>query len=178
MLKTRIAELNDLKAVLEIIDRAVAFLAEQGSPQWQNGQNPSYEQLLADIQGGHGYVLTFDDKLVGYASLIPGPDAVYTAISEGAWLKLPAEVAEQNFLAIHRVAISNEVRGQGLAQTFMADLLTAAKNLGYHDVRIDTYPRNLIMQKVIKRAGFTYQGMIYFNFADGERYAYQQLLAE
>lgn len=167
MTYTRKATADDIPAVMEIITAAIAYLAEQGSPQWQANQGPTESIITEDVLAERGYVLIFDQTIVGYVALVAGPDLIYEAI-EGNW----ADVSRK-YVAIHRVAVSQQVRGQGLSQTLMNESVKWSQELGYTDIRIDTYPKNMIMQKVIQRAGFSYQGMIHFPFEHGERFAYQ-----
>ena len=51
-----------------------------------------------------------------------------------------------------------------------------ARERNFTDIRIDTHAVNAIMQHVITKLGFTYQGMIMLPIANGERKAYQLIL--
>ncbi|MDH6364041.1 GNAT superfamily N-acetyltransferase [Enterococcus sp. PF1-24] len=171
MLYVRKATLADLAKMEEIIQSATAFLAEQGSPQWQNGYGPNVTDLQLDIQRGESYVLILDGQVVGVSALVTGVDPIYTAITEGTW-----DETYKEYLSIHRIAFDLSIRGQGLAKTFLQLLITVGRQLGYHDIRIDTYPRNALMEKAIYASGFTYQGMVKFNIPEGERKAYQVVI--
>lgn len=41
---------EEVEEVVEIINAAADFIASQGSPQWQNGQKPTKETILNDIE--------------------------------------------------------------------------------------------------------------------------------
>ncbi|MGG5323464.1 hypothetical protein IGJ83_001570 [Enterococcus pernyi] len=161
--------LDDLPGVLQIIDQAAAYLAEQGLPQWQGDQKPSKERFIEDIERQESFVLIDEEDIVGTAALVAGIDPVYTAIA-GNW------EGREPYLSIHRVALDQNVRGKRLGKQLLDYLLTVATCQGIKDVRIDTFPTNHPMEKTIYSAGFHYCGMIEFPFPHGERKAYQKLL--
>ncbi|WP_165007230.1 MULTISPECIES: GNAT family N-acetyltransferase [unclassified Enterococcus] len=161
---------EELERVMEIIDEGAEYLGNQGLPQWQNDQKPTKEKILQDIHRNESYVLIYEEKIVGTAALVAGIDPVYTAI-DGVWQK-----TDEPYLSIHRVALASSTRGKRLGKPLLEHLLTAAACQGIKDVRIDTYPTNHPMERTIFSAGFSYQGMIEFPFAHGERKAYQKIL--
>lgn len=167
---TRRARLSDLDAISTIIDHAIAFLAEQDSPQWQHGDGPSREEFETAITEGIAYVQVYEGKVSGIAKLIPGPEGPYEEI-EGSW----AGDATQ-YMTIHRVGMDGTIRGKGLAQQFLQDLLVISLEQGFNDIRMDTYPKNVIMQKVMTNLGFDYRGMVEMPVPHGERMAYQLIL--
>jgi GNAT superfamily N-acetyltransferase len=167
---TRQATEADLPAAMAVLNAGIAYLKAQGSPQWQDGQGPTEEQVLADISAGFGYVLIHEGEVAGYGALIPGPDPIYEHITEGAWSQ------NGDYVAIHRIAVDTNIRGKGLSKTLFHDLIVLARANDYTDVRVDTFPANEIMQHVIMGAGFQYAGMIQFPFAHGERRAFELLL--
>ena len=164
---TRPATTEDLENIQAIFDAGKAYLKSQGLPQWQNGHAPSLADAEPEVRAGQSYVLEVDGKVSGFASLIPGPDGS-PELSEGAW-----DLRHSQYAAIHRVALDAAVRGRGLGAAFMRDVVRAAGERGYKDIRIDTHPGNKIMQKVVARAGFSYAGIMHLPIPDGERLAYQ-----
>lgn len=164
----RPAEFTDLETMEAIIQQATKFLAAQGSPQWQQGYGPNRRNLEEDITKGESFVLIADGKVIGVSALVTGVDEAYTAITEGTW-----DSTYPEYISIHRIAVDQEIRGQGIAKQFLQLLITATRIKGYHDLRIDTYPKNEIMERAIFSVGFEYKGMIKFNIPHGERKAYQ-----
>lgn len=167
---TRRARLSDLDAISTIIDHAIAFLAEQDSPQWQHGDGPSRAEFETAINEGIAYVQVYEGKVSGIAKLIPGPEGPYEEI-DGSWLGDASQ-----YMTIHRVGMDGTIRGKGLAQQFLQDLLVISLEHGFNDIRMDTYPKNVIMQKVMTNLGFDYRGMVEMPVLHGERMAYQLIL--
>ncbi len=65
---------EEVEEVVEIINAAADFIASQGSPQWQNGQKPTKETILNDIERKESYVLIVEDQIAGTAALVSGVD--------------------------------------------------------------------------------------------------------
>lgn len=168
----RLTTKAEVPKLLAMITAAKAFLKQQGSPQWQNGQGPNESVLLADIARQESYVLESQGMIIGTAALVRGNDPVYQKI-EGKWLN-----DSTNYIAIHHVAVDQTIRGQGIGKELLAHCITEAKRLGYRDIRIDTYPSNAIMRHLIEEAGFIECGMVHFPFVNGERVAYQLVVVE
>lgn len=167
-MKIRQAKINDLSEIMAIIDSGKKALKAQGLPQWQNGYGPTTESMRQMVQDGTCY-LAVTDEIIGVGCLVPGVDEVYTAITEGHW----EEAGE--YVSIHRFAIATSASGKGAGRGFLNALVAKAKQLGYRDIRIDTYPDNHGMIRVIETCGFTYRGRVHFPIPHGERVAYQLL---
>ena len=64
----RRAQLQDLTAIMKIIDDAKELLKKNGSPQWQNGY-PDQETFTQDIVMQTNWILINDNKVVATATL-------------------------------------------------------------------------------------------------------------
>lgn len=167
----RMATKEDLASILTIIEKARASLAKNNIPQWQNGDGPNKAVLQADIQNKQSYVLIAANLVIGVATISTGPEAAYDDLKSGNWL-----IADSPYVAIHRVAVDPDYQGKGYAFMLLSFLITAARLRNYVDIRIDTHPKNQVMQYVIKKVGFEHRGTIQLAVANGERFAYQLLL--
>ena len=169
----RQAALMDLKEVHQIMTDGIQYLKHQGSPPWQDGNGPTEMKIKQDIENRDCYVLVNDlEEITGTVALIQGIDPTYTDISEGSWKGVGP------YIALHRVAISQKFRGQGIAHLLLSHSLSKCLELGIYDVRIDTHRLNIPMQKAIKTSGFTYRGIVHFPIVNGERLAYQKRMEQ
>ena len=153
---------SDMADIRLVIDAAKGIMRASGNMlQWQ-GNYPSEEVLLADVERHGGYVILDDGRIVGYFTFLPSPEPTYRTIYQGKWLDdaLPYHV-------VHRIASYPDAHG------IFASLLDFCFA---HDpnLRIDTHRDNTIMQHVLLRHGFTYCGIIYLANGD-ERLAYQKI---
>lgn len=108
-------------------------------------------------------------ELVGFYGRIDGADAPSAApadfaapggtfvvgwagdepVAGGGVKRLDAETAE-----IKRMYVLPQWRGRGLAGALLAALEGAARDLGYHRVRLDTGPRQQVAQGLYERRGY------------------------
>lgn len=167
----REAGFDDLKRIIEIVEKAREKLVERGIPQWQNGDGPSEKVIREDIFRGECYVLIADTQIVGVGTLTRLPEAAYEMIENGRW-----EGQEDHYIAIHRVAIDADQHGKGYAKQLLQYLIVAARLKGHRDIRIDTHPNNIMMQRTVEAAGFKKIGDVILAVSNGERLAYQLCL--
>lgn len=150
----RHAEMRDLPQIEQIILDGKAHLAAQNINQWR-GQYPNMDVLVHDIKNGYNFVLAEGDEILGTVSAIPGPDMSYQTL-DGEWL-----TEEGEYIALHRVAVSANHRGQGLStKLFNAVLDELALNPTIKGIRVDTHKENFGMQHVIEKSGFQETGYV------------------
>lgn len=149
------AQSQDLPSIMNIIKDAQRYLAALNIDQWQDGY-PDQVQLENDIINQESYVITNDkNKIMATVMFTTRKESTYQNI-DGAWViseSLPYGV-------IHRLAVADEFRSMGLAKFafdyFEKQLIT----LGITNLKIDTHPDNLGMQKLIKNRAYQYCGVI------------------
>ncbi len=164
----RRAQLQDLPAIMKIIDDAKELLKKNGSPQWQNGY-PNQETLTQDIAMQTNWVLINDNKVAATATLQLTPEPTYRNITQGQW-----QQPDEPYATIHRVAISSNYRGQGLSKLLFSNLLTVGQMQGIKNFRVDTHRSNKAMQHIAENFNFKKQGIIKVNDQnDPERLAYE-----
>lgn len=161
---------GNLEDVFEIIKKCQELLKKQGSPQWSNEDAPTISSIKKAINSSLVYILIIKDKIVGTAILTEEKEEAYSTIQYGSWAG-----KENSYFSIHRFAISPEEGGKGYAKLFFKLLTLIAIENGARDIRVDTYPENRPMQKVILSCGFEFRGIVRLPFSNGERYAYQKI---
>lgn len=164
----RRAQLQDLTAIMKIIDDAKELLKKNGSPQWQNGY-PDQETFTQDIVMQTNWILINDNKVVATATLQLTPEPTYRNITQGQW-----QQPDEPYATIHRVAISSNYRGQGLSKLLFSNLLTVSQMQGIKNFRVDTHRSNKAMQHIAENFNFKKRGIIKVNDQnDPERLAYE-----
>ena len=78
-----------------------------------------------------------------------------------------------DYIAMHRVAVSVACRGKGVSTAIVEYAAGAARELGRNYVRIDTHRGNVVMRRMLEKHGFEYCGIIYLENGD-ERVAYEK----
>ena len=168
-MKLRKAFPEDEAAVLELYGEASRFLAAQGIDQWQNGY-PNREAFQEDLARGESWVLEENGEVLATACLGFGREPTYDIIYQGAWAVEPEEYA-----FLHRIAVSEKLRGKNAPALFFDQLEQDARKRGLLCLRGDTHRGNKIMQRVLEKNGLVYRGIIYLEDG-GERLAFEKLL--
>lgn len=167
----RRAQRTDLDAICDITDQAKLSIAAMGFDQWQQGY-PNREIWKQDIDEGLAYVAVDRGEVVGMFRYSVDPEAAYEAI-EGRWL------TEDPYASIHRCAVNQECRGQGIINALFEYACKMAAADGMRSVRIDTHPDNSPMKRALEKAGFELCGTVVLVDgveAGGTRVAFEKLL--
>jgi len=168
MTTLRKTTIEDINQVMEIIAQAKAYLMSSGVDQWQDDY-PNEEIIREDIVNGYGYVLECKGKMVGTVALSFDGEPWYDNIYDGKW------ITNEKFLVIHRLAVSDDVRGTDAASDIMRQAEKLCVLRGVRSIKIDTHEDNVIMQKFIKKNGFEYCGMVILG-SEGERLCFEKIL--
>lgn len=164
----RKSSVSDINNLLEIFDEARKTIATLGIDQWQNGY-PSFEVVNEDISLSRSYAVEIDECVCGTFVLIDDGEPTYNEIFEGEWL------GNEDYIAIHRVAISVKNRGSGISTAIINYASDYAKSLGRTSLRIDTHSGNKVMRRMLEKHGFIHCGTIYLENGD-PRVAYEKVL--
>jgi len=159
---------EDINQVMEIIKQAKAYLKVSGVDQWQD-EYPNEEIIKQDVVDGYGYVLESEGRVVGTVALSFDGEPWYDNIYDGKW------ITNEDFLVIHRLAVSDDVRGTDAALEMMRQAEKLCELRGVSSIKIDTHEDNVIMQKFVKKNGFEYCGMVILG-SEGERLCYEKVL--
>lgn len=173
-IEIRKSTVADIPALLSIFDEARGTIKALGIDQWQNGY-PHSKVINDDIDCGESYLVTFDDAVCATFALIEHGESTYDKIFDGTWLTGESPSQAPSYFAIHRVAISVCMRGQGIATKIIEFARRQALLAGKSSLRIDTHRGNVVMRRMLEKHGFIHCGTIYLQ--DGaERVAYEKLI--
>lgn len=162
----RKAEPNDQETIWEILQQAILRRKNDGSSQWQDGY-PNSDTVRVDIENEFGYLLEIDGEIAAYSALIFNNEPAYENI-EGKWL------SDDDFFVVHRVAVSDQFLGKGIATKLFLEIENFAKQKQVFSIKVDTNFDNLAMLKILKKLNYTYCGEVYFR--GSARKAFEKLL--
>ncbi|MEC3878059.1 GNAT family N-acetyltransferase [Parapedobacter sp. 10938] len=158
----RKAQPDDLPQLWEIFQYAIARRKEDGSNQWQDGY-PNPEVLRNDIGAGTGFVLAEGETIAGYCAIMINDEPAYATI-EGEWL------TEGDFVVFHRVAVSKDHLGKGLAKQLMKHIEAFALKKNIYSIKADTNYDNSAMLRIFESMGYVYCGEVYFRGSPRKAY--------
>lgn len=171
MMNYRFATKEDLPALVHMSQQAIANFRARGIKQWQGGE-PSEAGLSAAIDRQVIHVLEEDGTVLGMITVVTGPELSYQTI-DGKWLN------DEPYCAFHRVCVEESLKGRGIAAKLFSCSEDYARSQGFTNVRIDTHPDNVSMQRALEKSGFTYCGGLILREgaeAGDPRIGYQKLL--
>ena len=162
----RKACLKDKNTIWKILQQAIKRRKEEGSNQWQDGY-PNETTIEDDIEKNYGYVLESENKILGYSAVIFDKEPAYEII-EGKWL------SDQQYLVIHRVAVSEDFIGLGIATKIFQEIEKIAVSTNIFSIKVDTNFDNIPLLKILDKLNYTYCGEVYFR--GSARKAFEKLL--
>jgi len=162
----RKAVISDIPQIWKIIEQAIVRRKNDGSEQWQDGY-PNEDVIKQDIKKGIGYVITLDNTLAGYAAILFNDEPAYEKL-KGTWL------TNGDFAVVHRVAISDDYLGKGLAQKIFLYTEDLAIDNNIFSIKVDTNFDNIPMLKILEKLGYTYCGEV--TFRGSARKAFEKTL--
>ena len=164
----RKAELSEIAPIWEILHQAIQRRKEDGSQQWQDGY-PNPEVVQKDIEKGEGFVLVEGETIIGYSAILINDEPAYENI-EGNWL------SNDDFVVVHRVAISEKYLGKGFAKMIIKYIENFALSNNIYSIKADTNFDNIAMMKIFENLGYNYCGEVYFR--GSPRKAYEKVLVK
>ena len=156
-MKLRKANLSEVTAIWEILQQAIEQRRQDGSEQWQNGY-PNQQTVYDDITNGYGYVIAENNVIIAYAAIIFAVEPAYNEI-KGQWL------TNGDYVAVHRVATSNSVKGKGVATRLFKLLEDLSIEQNIFSIKVDTNFDNIPMLKILQKLNYSYCGEIFFGGA-------------
>lgn len=161
------ATLADASDIWEILQFAIESRRLDGSQQWQDGY-PNLATVKSDIEDGYGYLLRENGQVLCYCALLFNNEPAYNNIV-GKWL------SHGDFLVVHRVAVSAQAKGKGVAQELFVALEGFAKQNNVYSIKVDTNFDNGAMLYILEKLNYTYCGEVFFRGA--ARKAFEKVLA-
>lgn len=165
----RQAVFSDIGRVMAVMEKSREIMQADGNFQWDENY-PLRGHFEQDIIEGTLYVIDKKGVLAGIACLNCDEPEEY---AKALWQ------SEGKALAIHRMAVSPEFRGQGFAGMLLDFAFKLAKEKGALSLRTDTFSGNIPMNTLFLKHGFRKAGAIELNGKKQQPfYCYEKILGE
>lgn len=168
----RLGKKEEIDQIMECIYDARKYLKASGSTQWNGPLGyPSVNTLLDDINNNICFVCVRDGIICGVAAFA-GVEEEYNQ-KAAKW-----KTSGDKYTTIHRIAVIDSYRGKGVAKELLLYAEEYAKSIGNISIRIDTHPKNEVVQGLVTKLGYEYCGEIIYSRIPVEptRLIYEKIL--
>jgi ribosomal protein S18 acetylase RimI-like enzyme len=165
----RLATLNDVEAIMQLIAQVVPVMNASGNFQWDSTY-PNADVFKNDIELEQLWVAEVDGKVAGVTAITTDQADEYR--NAGMDTDVTAIVT-------HRLAVGLDYRGLRIAETLLNQAEVVARKRGIDTLRIDTNSNNKATRKLFPKLGYEYTGETGFKFRPNLRfYCYEKVLGE
>lgn len=144
----RLATLNDIPAILDLVAEVVPLMIAGGNFQWDNAY-PNAEVFAKDIALEQLWVAEESGDIAGVAAITTDQEPEYANV--GWDITEPAIVT-------HRLAVSARYQGRGVATALLAQAEQVAVSRGIKSLRIDTNTNNMATRRLFPKLGYVFAG--------------------
>lgn len=163
----RLATLNDIPAIMDLIAEVVPAMNAAGNFQW-DATYPNAGVFENDIDHGQLWVAEVDGSIAGISAITTDQETEYANVG---W------DLNETAIVTHRLAVSMRFRGQGVAARLLQQAEEEAIKRGINTLRIDTNTNNKATQQLFPKLGYLYAGEIGLGFRPNLRfYCYEKRL--
>ena len=153
----RLATYDDVSGIMEMVKALIPILHAAGNLQWDE-RYPNPQVFEQDIALGHLWVATIEEKIAG---VVATTMEQYPEYVQAGWdITDPA-------LVVHRLAVSPEFQGKGIAAALLRHTEAVALSLNLRRVLADTNSQNQIMRHLLPKLGYVFSGEITLEFRPG-----------
>jgi ribosomal protein S18 acetylase RimI-like enzyme len=164
----RLATLNDIDPIMELIREIVPLMRASGNFQWDDNY-PNAGVFENDINLQQLWLAEIDGQIAGIAAITTDQEAEYA----NAGMDIT-----QTAIVTHRLAVNVNFRGRGIAEALLKQADVIAANRGISILRIDTNSNNKATRQLFPKLGYEFMGEIPLHFRPNLRfYCYEKVLS-
>ncbi len=161
----RIACIEDLKEICDLVKNAINTMIEQNILQWDEIY-PNEEVLREDINKRQLYVGAADKQIAVIYVINQECDAEY---KNGKW-----KYEDKPFCIIHRLCVNPLFQNKGVGRITLQHIEKEAEKMGFHAIRLDAFTKNPFALKLYDSFGYSRVG--YADWRKGRFYLMEKYL--
>lgn len=167
----RLAKLEDIPNLENIVSKARAHLKAQNIDQWQKAY-PDKNLLEKKISDNSLLVLEDENKVLGMMNLSFVEDEDYKFITHGKWL------TDFDYAVIHSLAVDLSYSGHNLSSKLFNYAIEKCKENKIRSLRIDTHKDNKAMRRILSKYNFVKCGEITLSRSNEIRDSYEKIIID
>ncbi|MCH5185864.1 MAG: GNAT family N-acetyltransferase [Oscillospiraceae bacterium] len=149
----RIANIDDLDEISQLVENAIKHMEYEHIYQWDNIY-PTKEDFSDDIKKNELYIGTINNKIAVVYVLNKKYDEQY---KNGEW-----KYNSDNFNVIHRLCVSPDFQKKGIAHTTLLHIEGELRFLGIKSIRLDVFCENPYALKLYSNNGYHKVGVAHW----------------
>ena len=167
------AQMNQLDDTIELYNSCKSDLLNRNIYQWGkwNDDYPSQNHIHKAISKGQLYHLIIEDELVGAVILNEN--------QSNEWKQVKWTVINGSVLVIHAMVINPKHQNKGFGKRLLVYCEEYAKENRYACLRLDSFTKNPISNKLYQKFGYNKVGVVEFNIkpeGNMEYYCFEKIL--
>ena len=163
----RLATLNDIEAIMQVVAEVVPVMRASGNFQWDD-EYPNAAVFGRDVALKQLWVADADGDIAGFTAITTDQEAEYASIGLDI---------TQTAIVTHRLAVSIHYRRQGIAELLLQQAEVVALQRGIPVLRVDTNSNNKATLLLFPKLGYEFVGEIGLSFRPNLRfYCYEKVL--
>lgn len=159
---------EELDAILALTRACGKHMRENGIDQWDENY-PDRESLKRDIASNTLFAYRENGAVLGIVVLNETQDHEYAEVD---W---STSETDRN-LVVHRLAVSPNHQGKGIARKIMDFAEDWAKKQAFDAIRLDTFSQNPRNQRFYKNRGYSELGSVYLSYKKDHPYFCYELI--
>lgn len=165
-------KMEEIDAIIALTKSCGKHLRDQGIDQWDE-HYPDRASIENDLKTNTLFAYRNpSNEILGIVVLNHSQDEEYNQIK---WLTSD----EQRQIVVHRLAVSPNHQGQGIARSIMDFAEQYAREHNYDSIRLDTFSQNPRNQRFYSNRGYTNLGPVFLKYKkDHPYFCYELLLNE
>ena len=141
----RVASVDDLDDILQLVENAIKQMERENIHQWDSIY-PTKEDFSNDIRKNELYIGIINKKIVVVYALNKECDEQY---QNGEW-----QYIGDNFNVIHRLCVSPDFQKKGIAHSTLLHIESELDSLGIKAIRLDVFCENPYALKLYSNNGY------------------------
>ena len=163
----RLAKLEELDSIMQVINEAKIEFKEFSNPQWGSTDEdyPSMDLIKKDIENKELYVYVEDNNIKGVVTITFDKNREYDELVSNS---------KEDAYIIHRLAISNKYKGLGIASKLFDYACSYSINNNVKLLKSDTEIHNVKMNNLFIKLGFIKKGEFEYSDYPGHYIYYEK----
>ena len=161
-------KVTEIESIITLTKSCGKHLRDNGIDQWDENY-PDLKSIMSDIKTETLFTYKINNELVGIVVLNEIQDPEYAEIN---W-RTPIDSKN---LVVHRLAVSPNHQGKGIARKIMDFAEQFAVKNNYDSIRLDTFSQNHRNQKFYLNRGYKELGPVFLSYKKDHPYICYDML--